>query len=50
MLLLLFDRLLTVEYFVLDLTISHTVISNKLRIQIEIDLIDEYSKSPHIFI
>jgi prepilin-type N-terminal cleavage/methylation domain-containing protein len=43
------NRLLTVEYFVLDLTISHTVISNKLRIQIEIDLIDEYSKS-HIYL
>lgn len=43
------NRLITVEYFDLVLSISHTVVGNKLRIQIEVDLIDEYLKS-HIYL
>lgn len=39
------NRLLIVDYFDLNLSISHSIIDNKLRVQIEIELIDEYSKS-----
>lgn len=39
------NRLLIVEYFTLNMTASSSVSGKKLRIQITIELIDEYNKS-----
>jgi len=43
------NRLYTVDYFQFNLSIAATTLSNKLRIQITIELIDEYMK-PHIYL